>query len=402
MDFALDAETQARLERARELGRSELRPLGLECDRLGRPTPPDHPFFASLVRAGLGTTRWRPANGPTPARDAQTTGARDESRLGRSRVDLLVAEELAYWDRGVSVSFPGPGLGEPSVLSMGTDEQRARFLGPFVQPDRPRWGAFAMTEPGAGSDVAGIRTSARRDGNDWVLNGEKSFAANASRADWIVVFATVDPALGRDGHRAFVVERGTPGLGDFKVEHKMGLKAYESTSFALRDCRVPATNLLGGEAHYASRAGFKGAMRAFNATRPLVAAMATGIGRAALDAALEFAREHALLGDVRVRDRLERARRKLRSARLLGLRAAFLADQKRPNLTEASIAKAVAPQAAFEAASLGMELLGLAGGRGDHLIEKLFRDVKALDIVEGTGQIQRLIIARELVQYPRD
>ena len=402
MDFALDSETLQRLERARELGRLELRPLGIECDRLGRPTPPDHPFFAALLRLGMGGTRWRPAGEvqATPARET-TTSAR-ETREGRSRVDLLIAEELSYWDRGVTVSFPGPGLGEPSVLSMGTEEQRARFLGPFARGDRPRWGAFAMTEPGAGSDVAGIRTSARRDGADWVLNGEKSFAANASRADWIVVFATVDPALGRDGHRAFVVEHGTPGLGDFKIEHKMGLKAYESTSFALRDCRVPGANLLGGEGHYASRAGFKGALRSFNATRPLVAAMATGIGRAALDESLGFAREQGLLGDVRVRDRLERVRRKLRMARLLGLRAAYMADRQRPNLADASIAKAVAPQVAFEAASLGMELLGLVGGRGDHLIEKLFRDVKAMDIVEGTGQIQRLIVARELVQYPRD
>ena len=343
----------------------------------------------------MGGTRWQ-AEGPAPRE------GREPEPEGRSRVDLLLAEELSYWDRGVAVSFPGPGLGEPSLLSMGTDEQRARFLEPFARGDRPRWGAFAMTEPGAGSDVAAIRTRARRDGADWVLNGEKSFAANASRADWIVVFATADPTQGRGGHRAFVVERGTPGLGDFKVEHKMGLKAYESTSFTLRDCRVPGANLLGGEAHYAGRAGFKGALRAFNATRPLVAAMATGIGRAALDESLAFAREHGLLGDVRVRDRLERVRRRLRLARLLGLRAAWLADQRRPNLTEASMAKAVAPQAAFEAASLGMELVGLAGGRGDQLIEKLFRDVKAMDIVEGTGQIQRLIMARALVGYPRD
>jgi len=278
MDFAIDAETRERLERARELGRCELRPLGLECDRLGRPTPPDHPFFATLLRMGLGGTRWQPVE------SAARSAPREPAAEGRTRADLLIAEELAYWDRGVAVSFPGPGLGEPSLLSMGTDEQRARFLAPFKRADRPRWGSFAMTEPGAGSDVAGIRTSARRDGGDWVLNGEKSFAANAGRADWIVVFASVDPALGRDGHRAFVVERGTPGLCDFKVEHKMGLKAYESTSFALRDCRIPAANLLGGEAHYARRAGFKGALRAFNATRPLIAAMATGIGRAALDA----------------------------------------------------------------------------------------------------------------------
>jgi acyl-CoA dehydrogenase len=199
-----------------------------------------------------------------------------------------------------------------------------------------------------------------------------------------------------------VVERDTPGLGDFVIERKMGLKAYESTSFTLRDCRVSAANLIGGEEHYARRAGFKGAMRSFNATRPMVAVMAVGIGRAALDEALGFAREHELLADPRVRDRLERIRRKLRAARLLCWRAAWLADHERPNMLEASMAKAVAPEAALEAATLGVELLGAVGGRGDHLIEKLFRDVKAMDIVEGTGQIQRIVMARQLVGLPRE
>lgn len=395
MQLAIDPTTRKRLDGIRALGRSQIRPLGLEADRLGRPTPPDHPFFELLLKAGQGRTRW------TGKEEAESS--RDEGdRVGSSRTILCLAEEMSYWDRGVAVSFPGPGLGEPPLLSMGTSEQRQRFLGPFLEPDRPRWGSFAMTEPGAGSDVAGIRTSARKDGDDWILNGAKSFAANASRADWIVVWATVDASLGREGHRAFVVERDTPGLGDFVVERKMGLKAYESTSFTLRDCRVPTANLIGGEEHYARRAGFKGAMRSFNATRPLVAVMAVGIGRAALDESLAFAREQDLVGDSRVRDRLERIRRRLRAARLLCWRAAWLADHSKPNMLEASMAKAVAPAVALEAATLGMELLGEVGGRGDHLIEKLFRDVKAMDIVEGTGQIQRIVMARHLVQLPRD
>jgi len=393
VDLRPDDATRERVAQARALGRELVRPVGLEADRLGRPTPPEHPFFEKLVALGLGRTRW--TGEPAAARA-------DAPAVGNARATLCVAEELSFWDRGVAVSFPGPGLGEPPVLSMGSDEQRERFLGPFQQSDRPRWAAFAMTEPGAGSDVAGIRTSARKDGDAWVLDGDKSFAANASRAEWIVVWATVDPSLGREGHRAFVVERGTPGLGDFKIERKMGLKAYESTSFTLRECRVPGANLLGGEAHYARRAGFKGAMQSFNATRPTIAAMAVGMGRAALDESLGFAREAGLLRDTRVRDRLERVRRRLRAARLLCWRAAWLADHRRPNVTEASMAKAFAPGVAFEAASLGMEILDVVGGRGDHLIEKLFRDVKAMDIVEGTGQIQRLLMARKLVGLPRD
>ena len=390
MDLTPDEPTRERVGRARSLGREWVRPLGLEADRMGRPTPPDHPFFAQLVELGLGGTRW--TGGPEAG----------ERGPGNARATLCVAEELSYWDRGVAVSFPGPGLGEPPILSLGSDEQRERFLAPFRKRDRPRWGAFAMTEPGAGSDVAGIRTSARREGDDWILDGDKSFAANASRADWIVVWATVDASRGREGHRAFVVERGAPGLGDFKVERKMGLKAYESTSFSLRQCRVPGANLLGGREPAALRAGFEGAMKSFNATRPTIAAMAVGMGRAALDESLAFARMEGLLGDVRVRDRLERIRRRLRVARLLCWRAAWLADHRQPNVLEASMSKALAPGVTFEAAALGMELLGAVGGRGDHLIEKLFRDAKAMDIVEGTGQIQRLLMARKLVGLPRD
>ena len=396
MNFTIDDDLRKRLAGIRELGRTQIRPLGIEADRAGKPVDPAHPFYALLLKLGLGRTRWLGGESPEEKKPEKKQGT------GPSLTGVLLSEELAYWDRGVAVSFPGPGLGEPPLLSMGTPEQKERFLARFREPDRPRWGSFAMTEPGAGSDVAAIRTSCKQHGAHWILDGDKSFAANASRADWIVVWATADAAQGRGGHRAFVVEQGTPGLGDFKIEKKMGLKAYESTSFTLRNCRVPASHLLGGDGRYAKRAGFKGAMQSFNATRPMIGAMAVGIGRAALDEAAAFAREHDLGGDARVRDRLERTRRKLRVARLLCWRAAWLADQQQPNMIEASMAKAHAPTAALEAALLGMELLGEVGARGDHLIEKLFRDVKAMDIVEGTGQIQRIVIARQLVGLPRE
>lgn len=393
MELVIDKAMEARLLRARELGEREIRPVGLEADRLGRPIPVDHPYFARCLARGEGRTRWA---GPE---------LRDAARKPSSRstvLNLLLAEELAYWDRGVGVANPGPGLPELNVLSLGTEEQKERFLGPFRAPDRPRWASFAMTEPGAGSDAAAIATTARKDGEHWVLNGAKCFIGNASRADWILVQATLDRSQGRGAQRAFFVEAGTEGLGPFKIEKKMGLRAYESTSFGLLDCRVPLANLLGGEARYERREGFEGAMRTFNAGRPQIAANAVGIGRAALDEALSFAREHQLLSDPRVRDRLERMTRRLRMARLLCLKAGWLADQQRTNVIEASRCKAEAASVAQEATALGMELLGSTGGRGDHLIEKLYRDVKAMDIVEGTGQIQRLIMARQLVQYPRD
>ncbi len=397
MDFAIDRALRETLELVRERGRSEARPVGLEADRLGRPIPIDDPYFKRLVERGEGRTRWR------PSRHEGESGAGERGRGSRPTTvgALLLTEELAYWDRGVVVATPGVGLPEASVLSAGTEEQKERFLGPFVEPDRPRWACLAMTEPGAGSDAAAIRTTARRDGRHWILNGAKCFIGNASRSDWILVQATLDPSKGRDAQRSFFVERGTSGLGGFRIEKKMGLKAYESTSFTLEDCRIPAENLLGGEERYERREGFKTTMKTFNAGRPVVAANAVGIGRAALDEALAFAREHDRLGDPRVRDRLERGARKLKMARLLCLRAGWLADRDRPNVVEASMSKLVAAQVGQEAASLGMELLGSVAARGDHLIEKLYRDVKAMDIVEGTGQIQRVIMARKLVGLPR-
>jgi len=395
MDYSISAQDAQRLQALRALGRDEIRPAGLRADRAGEPLPTDDAFFTRMLAAGFGRTRWRP-EGQAAAGDQVIAPNKGATAVAQ----VLLAEEGAYWDRGIGVAMPGPGLGEPPILGMGTPEQKARFLGPFVNPAKPIWGAFAMTEPSGGSDVANIKTRARREGDVWVLDGAKSFSGNSGRAEWIVVFATVDPALGRAGHRAFVVERGTPGLGDFRIEKKMGLKAYESTSFFLTGCRVPAANLLGGEDHYAQRAGFKGAMNTFNAGRPAIAGMAVGIGRAALDEAARFMQENGLWADTRLRDRWERCRRKLKAALLLALHAAWLADRKQPNMVQASAAKAMAPPAAFEATSLAMEVLGLAGGRGDHLIEKLFRDVKAMDIVEGTGQIQRIVMARKLVGLP--
>jgi acyl-CoA dehydrogenase len=396
MDFEIDAAARDLLEMLRERGRTEIRPIGLEADRLGRPIPVDDPYFARLIERGEGRTRWRRPGGER--KQAKKSGS-DSMRA--TVMTLLSVEELAYWDRGVIVANPGVGLPEGNVIAAGTEEQKERFLGPFLEPDRPRWACFAITEPSCGSDVAAIRTTARKDGDHWVLSGAKCFIGNASRSDWILVQATLDPSKGREAHRSFFVEQGTPGLGGFRIEKKMGLKAYESTSFTLQDCRVPAANLLGGEARREKGAGFKGAMQTFNAGRPIVAANAVGMGRAALDEGLAFAREHGLLGDARVRDRLERIARKLKMARLLCLRAGWLADQQRPNIVEASMSKAIGAQVGLEATSLGMELLGTVGARGDHLIEKLYRDIKAMDIVEGTGQIQRLIMARKLVDLPR-
>lgn len=388
LQLDIDTETRRLLELVRWLGREHMRPLGLEADRRHEPIPADHPFYKLVWDLGIGRRGW--------------TEDEDRSRPSQSaRRGVILAEEMSYWDRGVAVSLPGPGLGGPPVNLLGTEEQKRRFLRIFADPERPHWAAFAMTEPNAGSDVASIRTRACRDGDTWILNGEKMFCSNGARADWVVVWATVDPSLGREGHRAFVVERGTPGFSVARVENKMGLVAYESAALVLDNCRVPADNLLGGEEAYRARAGFKGAMQSFNATRPVVAAMAVGIGRAALEHAELFLRSQYMLARPilryrRILDKLAWIRRKLACARLLCWHAAYLADMRQANVVEASIAKAYCPVVAQEATSLAMEIFADAGDLKDHLVEKWFRDVKAMDIVEGTGQIQRRIIAREL------
>ncbi len=378
----------AHIERVREWGRQQVRPAGLEADRNGAPLPIDHPYFAKYVR-------FRREH-PLPTED-------DAIVEGPAVRMAVLNEENAYWDRGMGVAAPGPGLPAPIVTSAGTPEQRERFLGPFRGGDRPRWGSFALTEPGGGSDTAAFRTRATRTDRGFLLNGAKCFIGNAARADWVLIQANLDPDKGRAGQRAFFVERGSHGMTGIKIENKMGLRAYESVSFILEDCEVPHENILGGERPaQASRSGaYAETMGTLNTTRVGVAASAVGMARSAYDEALGFAKASGAIGTVRVRDRLEAMYRQLRAAWLMTLRAAWKADRKIPNIVDASMAKVFAAETALELASAGMEIVGLEAGAGHHLIEKLFRDAKALNIVEGTGQIQRIIMGRSLVGLPR-
>jgi acyl-CoA dehydrogenase len=266
------------------------------------------------------------------------------------------------------------------------------------------WGAYALTEPGAGSDVAGIRTSCKKVGKDWVLNGRKCYITNGARAAWNVVFATVDPGLGRAGHRAFVVEKGTPGFSVGKIEDKMGLRASETAELVFEDCKVSAENLLGGEEAYHTKEGFMTAMKTFDNTRPIVAAMACGIGRAAYEYARDFVKKAYVLSRpipryAALAERLARVGRGLDAARMMVWRAAWLADSGLPNAKEASMSKAMAGQAAIRACIDAIEVCGAEGSiQKDHqLLEKWFRDIKVYDIFEGTGQIQRIVISKRLM-----
>jgi acyl-CoA dehydrogenase len=318
---------------------------------------------------------------------------------------IIASEELSWGDPALLLCLPGPGLGGPPVRATGTPEQKERFFGIFKDLGADlKWGAYALTEPGAGSDVAGIRTSCKKVGNEWVLNGRKCYITNGARASWSVVFATIDPTLGRAGHRAFVVEKGTPGFTVGKIEDKMGLRASETAELVLEDCHVPSENLLGGEEAYHTKEGFMTAMKTFDNTRPIVAAMALGIGRAAYEYARQFVKDHYVLTRpipryAAIAERLARVGRGLDAARMMTFRAAWMADQAIPNAKEASMCKAMGGQAAIRACIDAIEICGAEGTiQQDHqLLEKWFRDIKVYDIFEGTGQIQRIVISKRLL-----
>jgi len=219
-----------------------------------------------------------------------------------------------------------------------------------------------------------------------------------------VVFATIDPSLGRAGHRAFVVEKNTPGFSVGKIEDKMGLRASETAELVLEDCHVPEENLLGGEERYQTKEGFMTAMKTFDNTRPLVAAMAIGIGRAAYEYATDFVKQNYLFSRpipryAAIAEKLAGVGRALAAARMMTHRASWLADNEIENAKEASMAKALAGQAAIRACIESIEICGAHGTiQEDHrLLEKWFRDIKVYDIFEGTGQIQRIVISKRLM-----
>jgi len=285
---------------------------------------------------------------------------------------------------------------------MGTEEQKQRFFGVFKK-DGLHWGAYGLTEPGAGSDVSAIKTSCRKDGKHWVLNGRKCYITNGARADWVVIFATIDAKLGRAGHRAFVVEKGMQGFSVGKIEDKMGLRASETAELVLEDCRVPEENLLGGEEHYARNEGFMGAMKTFDASRPTVGVIAVGIARAAHEAARDFVKENYVLGRpiaryAQIATLLAEQARLVDAARLMCWRAAWMADEGLPNAKEASMAKAYAARAAMRVCEQAVQILGAHGLERSRFVEKWYRDIKVFDIFEGTAQIQRVVIAKRILR----
>lgn len=332
---------------------------------------------------------------------------------------VMMVEMLSWGDAGQYLSTPDPALGGAAVEAVGTPEQKARFLKKFSEGG-PKWGAMAMTEPGAGSDTSAIRTTAvlDEDTNEWILNGEKIFCTNGSLAleesdGFVVVWATVDSKGGRSGMKPFVVEAGTPGVSIAKKEDKLGIRASDTAAIVFNEARIPYDHILGSpevqERKSAGTKGFKGAMRTFDASRPVVAASAMGIARAALEFAREKLAEEGITLDYAKarhewtaveRDLLEMESRH-KAAWLLTLRAAALMGHGRPNRLEASMCKARAGETVTWITQKAVELLGPLGYSRELLAEKWMRDAKINDIYEGTKQINQLIVARSILGYTR-
>jgi len=402
IDFQLTSKQQQLREALSGFGKSVVRPQSLSWDRNHGI---DEGFLRNFMRMAAAFGGGSASRLTGAAADADE-GKKDGKPTQASRTAAVASEALAWADAALLLGLPGPGLGGPPVRSAGTPEQRRRFFSIFdgMLEGELEWGAYGLTEPGAGSDVSAIRTSCVKDGGHWVLNGQKCYITNGAKAAWTVIFATVDPGLGRAGHRAFVVERGTPGFSIGKIEQKMGLRASETCEQILDSVRVSGDNLLGGEEAYQSKEGFMTAMKTFDTTRPLVAAMACGIGRAAYEYACDFVKDHYLLARpvpryAALAERLAKIGRRLAAARALVYRATYLADCGKPNAREASMSKAYAGQAAVHACTEAIQICGAHGTIAtDHaLLEKWFRDIKVFDIFEGTGNIQRVVISKRIV-----
>ncbi|RME43773.1 MAG: acyl-CoA dehydrogenase [Caldilineae bacterium] len=337
---------------------------------------------------------------------------------GDTYINLVFMIEMLSWgDAGIYLCLPHSALAGSAIEAVGTPEQKIRFLKRFGEGE-PKWGAMAITEPHAGSDTSAIRTTARLDPetNEWVLNGEKIFVTNglmaAEKSDGVlVVWATLDPSAGRRGIKSFVVEANTPGMKVTKLEHKLGIRASDTAAIVFEDCRIPYENILGSPEIQDKKKtqGFKGVMKTFDASRPMVAASAIGIGRAALEFTKEaLAKEGITIRYTAPRHKLTAIERdlmdmesQLKAAWLLTLRSAWMMDQHLPNPLEASMAKVKAGRAVTLITQKAVELLGPLGYSRELLVEKWMRDAKINDIFEGTGQINTLIVARRILGYNR-
>ncbi len=378
MQFQLTDEQQLLRQTVREFAEGEIRPFVREWDEAQQ--------FPSALIAKLADLGLMGIQFPE-----QWGGA------GMSAIDYcLCLEELARVDPSVALSVAAHnGLGPAHIFMFGTDAQKSRWLTPLARGEK--LGAWALTEPNAGSDAAGTRTTAVRDGEHWVLNGTKTFITHGKSADVLVIMAATDRSKGAKGISAFIVERGTPGLRAGRKEDKLGMRASETTEVILDQCRVPADQLLGEVGM-----GFIGALQVLDAGRIGIAALSVGLAQGAFDCARSYASSRKQFGQPiasfqAIQWKLADMATRIEAARLLTYRAAFLKDRGQRTTLESAMAKLYSSEVAVRAAEDAVQIHGGYGFVKDYPAEKFFRDVKLTTIGEGTSEIQRLVIARQLL-----
>lgn len=381
------------INNARQVALNVYRPISRKYDRAEHQEAKELEMLAAVLD---GFNEGDPSNS---AGASQTSKGKNNNEgqviNGANMSTCLGVMELCYGDVGFLLAMPRQGLGNAAIAAVANSEQLERFKG--------SWAAMAITEPGCGSDSAAIRTTAIKDGDHYVLNGEKIFVTSGERADSVVVWATLDPNIGRAAIKSFVVPWGTPGMELVRLEKKLGIRASDTAAITFTDCRVPAENLLGSP-EVDVKKGFAGVMETFDNTRPLVAAMAVGCARASLERLRELLADHIHLDYQApvdtvsaVEAELYTMEAELEAAYWLVIKAAWMADNRMANSVQASISKAKAGRVGNHITLRCAELAGTLGYTETELLEKWARDSKILDIFEGTQQIQQLIIARRLL-----
>src|SRR5690242_395643 len=381
ISFALTDEQRALRELANEFAEREIRPKAAEYDE-HQTHPAD--VIAKAHEVGL----------MNPHLPEELGGA----GLGGFE-GVLIGEELCWGCSGIGTSIVANILGALPVLLAGTDEQQREWLIPLLE--EPVLCSFGLTEPGAGSDVSGIQTTAVRQGDEYVINGSKMFITNAGHASWLVVFASTDKSKGHRGLSAFVVPTDAPGVTVEKHLDKMGQRATDTSAIAFQDVVVPATNLLGEEGQ-----GFKIAMMTLDGTRPGTAAGAVGVAQAAYEYSVEYAKERVQFGqpiavNQGINFMVADMATEIEAARLLVWQAAWLIEQGKRATLQSSFAKRFAADTCMKVTTDAVQIYGGYGYIKEYPVEKLMRDAKLFQIYEGTSQIQRLVIAREIF-LPRD
>ena len=391
INLELPKRLKAGYNQAHQAAAEIFRPISRKYDLAEHSRPVELDTMASLVEgmSDAGANMAGAAGGRGDSKKPSSPGVKN----GGNMAAILNVMELCWGDVGLLLSMPYQGLGNSAIAAVATDEQLERF--------GKIWASMAITEPQFGSDSAAVATTAKLDGDEYILNGEKIFVTAGERCTHVVVWASVDKSAGRAAIKSFVVPRDTPGFELVRLEHKLGIRASDTAHFILDNVRVPKENLLGSP-EVDTKKGFGGVMATFDNTRPLVAGMAIGVARAALEKLREILTDAGVVIDYdapawaqsAAASEYVRLESDWEAAYLLTLRAGWMADNKIPNSKEASESKAKAGRMATDLTLRAVELAGAYGYSERDLLEKWARDSKILDIFEGTQQIQQLIVAR--------